>query len=178
MSKVVNELEGKEKDISTMSNELQELRELVAINNALQLLAETTLDEKRNLAETLKEKTKQMSIKENDLKDLKEIVAKSLEKIDSIQKESSLAQKELSLVKQGLQQSGENAMIQKSILVDDLEGRKKVLSEKNAEIEELKEKIDIIQEEFSLASEALHHSKDSAEINLNLFKTLKEKKKN
>ena len=54
-----------------MSNELQGLRELVAITNALQLLVETTLDEKRNFPETLKETTKQLSIKENDVKDLK-----------------------------------------------------------------------------------------------------------
>merc|ERR1712238_238399 len=162
MCKFANKFEGKEKDLSTMNTELQELRDLVAINKALQLLAETTSEEKGNLAEILEEKTKVLSIKEKDIRDLKEIVAISREKIDSIQKELLsvqrellLDQKESSLAIEGLKQSKENSEIEKCKLFEYLEGREKELSNKNAELEELKEKIDTSQKKLSLATEAL-----------------------
>merc|ERR1712048_893808 len=71
MSKAVNELEGKEKDLSAKQNEIKELKELVAINTALRLLTETTENEKRKFEEYLEEQTKILSAKDKDIEELK-----------------------------------------------------------------------------------------------------------
>merc|ERR1712048_1061053 len=171
MSKAVNKLEGKEKDLSAKQNEIKELKELVAINTALQLLTETTENEKRKFEEYLEEQTKILSAKDKDIEELKEVVKVSKATIDSIQKE-------LSLSTEALQQCKETAEIEKCKFLEDLEGKEKELNKKSAEIKEFNENINTMQKKLSSAVEALQQSEDSAEVEKYKFvKDFEEKEK-